>query len=171
MFIAGIGNKHTKLPSDQSTDIARSQDVTVICDMPNTSRPIITKELVKERLKTASQEGCLDGYYLYVGVTDDARQVKEAVEIVESEDRVVGMKMYAGRSVGPISVITEEAQKRTYQILADLNYRGVLVVHCEKESLFKMNLWNPAKAGTWNLARPIEACVGSIDDQMTFSPD
>src|SRR5271155_2706758 len=96
------------------TETARRQGVVAIIDMPNTAPPIITEELVNRRLQTAESEGCLKGYYLYIGATSDPEQLKKAAKIVETNPRVLGMKLYAGKSVGDLEISSEEGQRKVY---------------------------------------------------------
>ena len=152
-------------------ETAKSQKVCAIFDMPNTNPPIISKELVEKRIDRAREQGCLDGYYLYIGITSDHEQIKEAIEVVETSPRVIGIKMFAAQSVGDLSITTEKAQSLVYRELAREHYDGVLAVHCEKESLFQMDLWNPNNPQTWNLARPPEAEVESVKDQIRFAKE
>jgi len=153
------------------TDIARKQGVVAIFDMPNTSPPIISKELVNKRLKLAEDEGCLESYYLYLGATRDPLQLREAAETVRDYEKVVGIKLYAGKSVGGLAVTSEEDQKMVYEQLASINYDDVLVVHCEKEKLFREHLWNPSSPYTWNQARPPLAEIESVRDQIRFAKE
>lgn len=150
---------------------ARSQGVIAIVDMPNTNPPIISKEMVEKRLETARKEGCIDGYYLYIGATSDPKQLREAVEVVDTNPKVLGMKMFAGKSVGNLEVSKPEDQRQVYMTLAEIGYKGVLMLHCEKESLFRMDLWNPERPYSWNLARPPEAEIESIRDQISFAKE
>lgn len=150
---------------------ARIQRIEAIFDMPNTEPPIISKRRVEERLKLAEEKGCCVKYYLYVGLTSDKEQIKEAVEIAETNPQVVGLKLYAAKSVGSLGVTTQEQQKELYRTLAELGYRGVLAVHCEKESKFKPELWNPQKPWTHGLARPPEAEIESLRDQIKFAQE
>ncbi len=149
--------------------LARSHGISIIFDMPNTNPPIVYAEDVDRRLRTAEEQGCLNGYYLYIGVTGKHQQIREAVNVANSNPRVVGLKMYAGRSVGDLSVIEEKDQRTVYEALAKSNYRGVISVHCEKESLFRNDLWDPTRPETWNDARPEVSEVESIRDQIKFA--
>lgn len=151
--------------------LARSQGVVAIFDMPNTDPPIISGSLVNKRLELAQREGCLEGYYVWIGVIKDPDQIKEAVQVVRNNPRVVGMKMYAGRSVGDLAIISEEDQKNVYQILSKEKYEGVLAVHCEKESLFLADLWKPENPYSWTLSRPPEMEIDSIGDQISFAKE
>jgi len=151
------------------TDLARSQDVCAIFDMPNTIPPIISKNLVEKRIETAKLEGCLEGYYLWIGITKDPVQIKEAVDVVWANPFVVGIKMFAGKSVGDLAIIDECTQMKVYQELTKAGYDGVLAVHCEKESLTRMHLWNPNDPQSWNRARPPSSEVESVKDQITFA--
>ncbi len=153
------------------TETARRNGVVAIVDMPNTQPPITSRELVERRLETARKEGCIEGYYLYVGATSDPAQIREAVEIVNTNRHVLGMKLYAGKSVGNLEVSGEEGQRAVYRTLAQLGYTGVVMLHCEKESMFKMELWDPRKPFTWSLARPAEAEIESVRDQIKFAKE
>lgn len=153
------------------TQTARRQGVIAIVDMPNTLPPITSRELVEKRLETADKEGCLKGYYLYVGATKDPKQITDAANVVDSNPKVLGMKLYAGKSVGDLQVAEENDQRTVYKTLAEIGYKGVVMLHCEKESLFKLELWNPIKPYTWGLARPPEAEIESVKDQIKFAKE
>lgn len=133
--------------------------------------PIISRDLAEKRIKLAEEENCLDGYYLYIGITPDPKQIAETVKVVNTNPRVVGFKMYAGSSVGNLAIISEADQARVYRELAQADYDGVLVVHCEKESLFHMDLWNPDNPQSWNSVRPPEAEIESVKDQIRFAKE
>ncbi|MEM3589043.1 MAG: dihydroorotase family protein [Nitrososphaerota archaeon] len=145
--------------------LARSQGVSIIFDMPNTEPPITNRELVERRLRTAAEQGVKKGYYLYVAATRRLDQLEEAVRTVEEEPRVVGLKMYTAQMKG-IEVENPEDQLRVYRALADMGYKGVIAVHCEKTSLFKTEKWSPNTPSSWNLARPPESEVEAVRDQI-----
>jgi len=70
------GRQAYKMTIREGTLIARSQGVSAVFDMPNTDPPIIRGYDVAERLKLAQDQGCLDGYYLYIGATIDPNQTR-----------------------------------------------------------------------------------------------
>ena len=80
--------------------LAKSQGVVAIIDMPNTSPAITTEELVNKRIETAELEGCLDGYYLNISLTKNPNQIRNAVRVVDRNPKVAGMKLFACKSVG-----------------------------------------------------------------------
>ena len=164
-------NQSHKATIKDVVSLAKENGVDIVFDMPNTDPPIISGELVEKRLATAKEEDCLENYFIYIGVTKDPRQIMEAVNVVHNNKRVIGMKMFAGRSVGSISVINEKDQAVVYKTLADAGYKGVLAVHCEKESLFRMDLWDPAKPASWNRARPNAAEAESVKDQIRLAKE
>ena len=149
--------------------IARSQGVVAICDMPNTDPPLTTKQRIESRLITAEMQDCLEGYYIWGGATANPDQLREMASIVQDNDHVVGMKMYAGKSTGDLAIVSEDAQRQVYKALAETGYNGVIVVHCEKESLSKYDLWNPKEPSSWNRVKPPEAEVESVRDQIRFA--
>ncbi len=141
---------------------------TAIFDMPNTKRPVDSKARVVERLALAREAKSPVFYGMYMALTGDVDQIKEAVATYREFKEVVGFKLYAGHSVGRIGVIDIEKQRRIYQTLVHEDYRGVLAIHCEKESMMTGN-WNPTKPITHALARPPEAEVASVRDQIDFA--
>lgn len=149
--------------------VAAKNGVVAICDMPNTDPPMISRDMIEKRLTLAQSEGVGDGYYVYIGVTSNPAQVREAVEVVNENPKVIGMKLYAGTSVGNLAVIRKDEQKAIYEGLAGCGYTGLIAVHCEKEDMFKMDLWDPKFPSTWNAARPPEAELESVKDQVELA--
>jgi len=149
-------------------EIAKSQGVENIFDMPNTSPPILFEKDVKERLKLVPEEK-KGNYFLYVGASAEVRQLEEAVSCYNKFSEVIGIKLYAGQSVGDLAVIEEEKQQKIYKTLADLNYKGVIAVHCEKEAYIKPEIWDPSDPTTHSLSRPKSSEIESIKDQIRFA--
>jgi len=108
-------------------------------DMPNLPRPVTTAERVNERLALAEKHGVSDNYCLYVGLTSDAEQIKKAVQLAKENNKVVGLKLFAGESTGNLAVENEAEQEKIYRALADAGYVGVLAVHCEHPEIIKLH--------------------------------
>jgi len=152
--------------------VASDSDVDAVFDMPNSDPPITTREVVIDRLKLASQVDASDVFYgVYMGLTADPEQIKRAVDVQREFLHVVGFKLYAGHSVGTLGVVSKEDQHMVYHTLAQEGYDGVLAVHCEKESQLHPHLWNHKEPITHCYARPEEAEVESINDQLQLSLD
>jgi len=150
--------------------LARSQGVVAVLDMPNTDPPITGPEKAEERLMTARGEGVEDGYYVYVAATPSEGQLEEAVEAAKRIRRVAGLKMYTAPMRG-LEAPRREDQLLVYKRLAELGYRGVLAVHAERMDLLREDLWDPLKPWTWGLARPPEAEVASVRDQLALAEE
>jgi len=151
--------------------LAKSQGIVAICDMPNTSPPITSAELVEKRLQTAREEGVTEGYYLFIGATKDQKQLREALSVATEHPKVVGMKLYAGVSVGDLSMPEAEDQRLVYRIAAEENYTGVIAVHCEEESLGRAEKWDPTRPASWNEAKPPVMEVLGLDNQIRFAKE
>ncbi len=151
--------------------LARSQGIVAICDMPNTEPPLTNAKRIESRLKTAEMEKCLEGYYIWAGATSNPDQLREIASVVNDNPNVVGIKMYAGKSTGDLAIAFEDDQRQVYKILAECGYKGVITVHCEKESLSDYSLWDPKVPSTWNKVKPPEAEVESVRDQIAFAQD
>jgi dihydroorotase len=147
--------------------VAKEQGINYVFDMPNTLKPILRGDDVKRRLKLVPEEE-KERYFLYIGATADEEQLREAIMLVKNVREVIGIKMFAGKSTGDLAIIDEEEQKKVYEVLAKNNYKGVIAVHCEKESHTK-DLFDPNDAHTHALSRPNIAEIESIKDQIKFS--
>ena len=105
-----------------------------------------------------------------MGLTGKPEQIKCAVEIYRKHfPRVIGMKLYAGHSVGDLGVIGFERQFTVYTTLAQEGYEGFLSVHAEKEESLKSGIWNPNLPITHCLARPAQAEIDSVRDQILLA--
>ena len=151
-------------------EIAQEQGVKKIFDMPNTDPPILFKKDVQERLRLVPENRKGD-YFLYIGATANKRQLEEFTKCYNEYNEVIGIKLYAGKSVGNLAVIEEEEQRKIYKTLADLDYGGVLAVHCEKEDYLKPELFDPSNPITHSYARPKKAEIESIKDQIRFAKE
>lgn len=145
---------------------AKEEGVDLVFDMPNTLKPIVTENDVKRRL-TFVPESEKERYYLYIGATSDEKQLIDAVRIANETKEVIGLKLFAGKSTGNLAVISEEEQYSIYSVLAENNYKGVIAVHCEKESFMK-DIFNPKEPITHAYSRPKVAEIESIKDQIEF---
>ncbi len=155
-------------------DVAWRAGLDAVFEMPNTDPPLTSRDAILRRIEDA--DAALAGlrvplfHGLYAGVTASPAQIEEAVAAWSSHfPRVVGLKMYAGHSTGEMGVVDREAQTLVYSTLARLGYRGVLAVHCEKQSLLRPADWDPGRPASHARARPPAAEVASVDDQRELA--
>ena len=145
----------------------------VFFDMPNCNPPLTDRETIEKRIllgQKAEQELKTQGfdvhYHVYCGITEDSNQIREMVRAYNDLfPMVCGMKMFASQSTGNMGIIDPEAQKAVYRTLTEENYRGVIAVHCEKESIFRPE--EPAHS----LRRPPESEEVSVSDQIRFAEE
>jgi len=157
--------------------VAEDSGVNAIFDMPNTDPLIITRKDVIERLTLAKAANSPVFYGLYIGLTSNPEQIKEAADTCRefsfrnSNENlcVVGLKMFAGKSVGDLTIGDPDDQLEVYKQLVENSFSGVLVVHCEKESEMKPELWYPSVPETHGDARPEESELASVKDQINFA--
>jgi len=145
-------------------DLAKSQGVEIVFDMPNTKPALLGERELEERLKLVSKKG-RGRYFLYLGITPKEKQIEEVVFCYRKYREVIGFKMYAGESVGNLGVALPKDQEKVYRVLSKLNYKGVIAVHCEKKDYFKNNLFNPQNPISHFYSRPKEAEIEAIKDQ------
>ena len=107
---------------------------------------------------------------MYIGLTADKEQLMQAVGVYrESFPHVVGMKLYAGHSVGDLGVIELKDQRIVYETLTREGYDGVLAVHCEKEKHIHRELFNPLNPITHCHAQQEKAELESVKDQLRLA--
>ena len=143
----------------------------VFFDMPNCNPPLTERATVEKRIllgQKAEQELKNQSfdvhYHVYCGITEDRSQIREMIRVYNDLfPKVCGMKMFASQSTGNMGIVDPEAQKAVYRTLAEENYRGVIAVHCEKESLFR------PEEQTHSLKRPPESEEASVRDQISFA--
>jgi len=147
-----------------------------VFDMPNTSPAITSRDLIEKRLSNGYAERSPVFYGVYAGVTANPAQIKEVAQahkdyfpIAKSRVGVVGLKMFAGHSVGNLGIVKMEDQMTVYETLADNGYRGVLAVHCENEFLLMPSRWNPKDPKSHSFARPPKSEYESIKNQIDFA--
>ncbi|HLD02917.1 MAG TPA: dihydroorotase family protein [Candidatus Nanoarchaeia archaeon] len=151
-------------------EVARDSGLDAVFDMPNTDPAITSRDIVVERLKIARAADVPEVFYgLYMGVTADIEQLKLAVEVCHEFPEVIGMKLYAGHSVGNLGVTRVEDQDLVYRTLAVAGYDGVLVVHAEKETVLHPSVWNPSIPISHCHARPESAEIASLEDQLRLA--
>lgn len=153
------GEESYKTNIRKVSELAKAQGIVHICDMPSTEHAILREKDVIARLELARKREPVTGYSLYVGLTTDEKQIKEAAGLVGKYPEVAGLKHYS----------PENEKIKIYRTLAEVGYAGVLAVHAEKASLFKPWLFDPEKPWTHNLAQPPEAEIESIKEQIQFA--
>ncbi|MEA2077694.1 MAG: dihydroorotase [Candidatus Marinimicrobia bacterium] len=151
--------------------VAESIGLAGVFDMPNTSPPILRRAHIMRRLDCADRAGSPVFYGLYCGLTSDPEQIREAVACTREFDQVVGLKLFAGKSTGDLSIPDTVSQSIVFNTLAEEKYSGVLAIHCENEADFKPELWNPEKPISHTLARPPIAEVNSIVKMIALAND
>ena len=155
-----------------SLKVAEKAGVDAIFDIVNSNNPILTKTRAEERIAIADSCGSRVFYGVWMGITKDSHQIKEAVDAWKYLfPRVVGIKMFAGESVGTLAIIKKKDQSFIYKNLAKNNYTGVFMVHSEKDSLMKPKLWDSTNPISHCWARPPEAEVESVKDQIELAWD
>ena len=149
-----------------------------IFDMPNienpvTKSPVVRKADVAARLNFASQQNVLQNYRTYIGATQNPEQLEEAANVVFTNAYVPGIKAYMGTSVGTLGITKDDEQRTVYATLADCGYDGVIALHCEDDSIIKLNskIWDPKNPITHCLARPLEAELSSVEKNLGFARD
>ena len=152
--------------------VAQKAGLDAVFEMPNTDPPLISSELILQRIDLADKAHVPIFHGVYGGLTPGVNQVKEIVAVwKELFPRVVGLKLFAGQSTGNLSIISPEEQEKVLHLLAKEGFTGVLAVHCEKESCFRQEYgpYQPENPFNYTLLRAPESEVESIKDMISFA--
>ncbi|MBR1918985.1 MAG: dihydroorotase family protein [Spirochaetales bacterium] len=164
-------NQKEKESVEHGLAVARKAGFQRLFDMPNTNPAITSRDMALERIALAQavikkhfRKGGM-AYSLYIGLTADEEQIREAVSCSqELFPLVCGLKLFAGQSTGNMGIVEKSEQDRIFSLLARFGYEGVVAVHCEKESLMRPELFVKGMWETHSLARPSVAEIESIRD-------
>lgn len=151
--------------------VAERIGIAGVFDMPNTSPPIMRHGQILRRLECAERAASPVFYGLYCGISKDPDQIREAVACWREFDQVVGLKLFAGKSTGDLSIPDNKSQALVFKTLAKEKYEGVLAIHCENEADFIPERWDPNDPITHCKARPSIAEVNSIEAMITLAKD
>ena len=141
----------------------------VFFDMPNTNPPVTSRDVALNRLELGAEAEKQLGklgydvhYHTYLGLTSCKDQIREMVMTYNDLfPAVCGLKMFASQSTGNMGIIGKEIQFEIYRTLTELDYRGILAVHCEKEELFCPDMTSHC------MKRPPESEIQSVRDQIS----
>ncbi len=168
-------NDDSKDTIEHGLKVALSCGITEVFDMPNTNPPLTNRDLILNRISEAEDaknnlKNKSLSYRVYAGLTSDKEQIKEMVETYfELFPMVIGLKMFAGNSTGGMGIINKNDQEKVFKTLVEEKFDGVLVIHCEKESLMKPKLFDLKDLSTQSLARPKEAEIESVSDMINLA--
>lgn len=147
--------------------VAKMAGIERVFDMPNTNPPLVERETILDRLALGTGEArkLKMSYSVYAGLTKDPEQIK-AMVLLHSElfPLVVALKMFLSHSTGNMGIVDYEEQRNVIRTLSEADYKGVLAVHAEKESLNNMKLEDPDDYSSHSSARPRESEIESVRD-------
>lgn len=104
--------------------------VTSFMDMPNTSPPTLTQELLEQRYKLGSRKS-LANYSFYMGTSND-----NADEVLKTNpSNVCGIKIFLGASTGNLLVDNIDTLNMIFS-----RSKMLVAVHCEDEQTIRANL-------------------------------
>jgi dihydroorotase len=103
--------------------------VTSFMEMPNTSPPTFTQQLLEDKYAIASKNS-LANYSFYIGAANDNLDEVMKTDIA----RVCGLKIFMGSSTGNLLVDNERALEGFFS-----RFTGLIAAHCEHEPTIRKN--------------------------------
>lgn len=142
--------------------------VTTVFDMPNTTPPTTSLELLRAKKKMIDEQLAQAGiplhYGLWFGATADNLD-----EIRKAKDEIVGIKIFMGASTGNLLVDGKEDQKKIFALAAELGL--IVAMHAEDNERIKNNelrIKNPTVADHSRIRSP-EAAAKAVAQAINFS--
>lgn len=151
--------------------VAKQCGFTHVFDMPNTNPPLTDRETILKRFELAKEIKDIE-YHIWAGLTSNPVQIKQMVDVYnELHPKVVGLKLFLGQSTGNMGVTTYDKQRLVIKTLTELNYKGTVAVHAEKESLMRPEKYIEGHFETHSLARPKEAEIEAVRDILNIAKE
>lgn len=139
---------------------------THVFDMPDCSPALTDYDTLLKRLELTNKPG----YHIYAGLTANPVQIEDVLfTCMHHYPRIAAVSLFTGPTIGNMGVTEKEDQLKVFKTLARFRYKGVVAVHCEKESLLKPELYVPGKFETHSLAHPPESEYESVNDILTVA--
>lgn len=153
-----------------SLQLAEAAGLDAIAAMPNTATPLISMRQCQQYLALARAVRSPVHFFVHIGVTANPQQIREAVKACQEEPGIIGMKVYWGKSTGNLGVVHPAEQLLVLKTLAECNYKGVLAMHCEKESEMHDQDYQPSHPVTWStVCRPEKAEIMSVREIISMA--
>src|SRR5690606_4532141 len=132
--------------------------VTSFMEMPNTSPPAFTQQLLEEKYAIAARSS-LANHSFYIGASND-----NVDEVMKTDlSRVCGLKIFMGSSTGNLLVDKPEILETFFG-----SFPGLIATHCEDEATIRHNMevyrerfGDDAPTNIHPLIRSEEACFRS----------
>ncbi|MEK6961073.1 MAG: hypothetical protein AABX47_07920 [Nanoarchaeota archaeon] len=170
------GEQSYKETIPHALSVADRAGYTMIMDIPNLKVPVTGREGALRRLDIAEKAKSNVIYGMYLILTKDPAQIKEAVAAYNElkyrqgcRTFVAGLKLFAGQSTGDSGIVEPSDQFKVYQCVSGEGFDGVTLVHCEMESDFAKEAWDHNEPITHAYARPWKSEVSSVNAQIINS--
>ena len=147
--------------------VAEEAGFTAIVDVTNTKPATDNEEAILRRFETADRANSTVKYYMYLVLKPEARFLEWALRMYDKYEDIAGFKFFAGGSTNNPGVADKE-QSMIYRTLAQREYRGFMMVHCEDNALIR-NLFFADDPVTHAYARPRECEIFSVRDQIALA--
>ncbi|MCX6132065.1 MAG: dihydroorotase [Proteobacteria bacterium] len=132
--------------------------ITSFMEMPNTSPPVFTQELLDDKYQIAAKNS-FSNYSFYMGTSNDNLD-----EVLKTDlSKVCGLKIFMGSSTGNLLVDNEKTLESVFS-----RFSGLIATHCEDErtitantEFYKEKYGLDAPLSIHTLVRSVEACFKS----------
>lgn len=106
--------------------------ITSFMEMPNTSPPAFTQELLEQKYETGRNTS-LANYSFFMGTSND--NLDEVLRTNEKKNEICGIKIFMGSSTGNLLVDNPLILEKVFE-----GSEVLIATHCEEESIIKENL-------------------------------
>ncbi len=166
----GGKEENYKATVEYSYSLLEPNGIVAAVDMPNLKPNVTTEELLEDRLEYVRSRGCLNGYYINMGVTNRPEQIRKAAEIGYRHPRVPALKCFLTKGLD-ISLPEQNDRFVLFETLAKTGLPAIVIPHCEEESEFNEGAFNPKEPWTWGDQRPPKSEEKAVESMLGCASD
>lgn len=146
---------------------AGAAKLAAVIEMPNCTPNLTTVNAIAERYLTKWKKLGFD-HLFHIGITDDEKQVKDALRAAVCNRAICGDKTYYCHSTGRMGVRDPKVQRKLWELRAAQGYEGVSLGHFEDEDRY-VGEFDPTDPITHTIHQPEEAETESVHQQLRFA--
>ena len=143
--------------------VAERVAFSAVINIGNGDPPTTNKEAFLIYQDKAEKANSKVRFYQYILATPKPSQIEEAIKICGKCVEAAGIKIFLVHSIGDTNVSKRKDQKKVLEVLAKNKYKGVIMIHAEKEAYITKD-FDPKHPITHCYNRPAISEISAVDN-------
>ena len=157
------GNQSYKETIEHALSVADRTGFSAIANMGNGNPATTNEETFLFYQDKADKVNSQVKFFQWILLTPEIKQIEKSIELWHKYPEIIGLKYFAGHSIGDTKIIERKQQRLIPEVLTKNNYRGIVIVHAEKED-FISGKFDPSNPISHCFNRPAIAEIASVSD-------